>query len=211
MADVVDCGAAFVWREGGRAKGRLNTGSWAWVEEDEVVDTVDAVEVVDALGGAKLGMPLTRLAAFRDARLEGAGAGAAVEGVLDRTSEAREAFFCSGCWAGRLARGMDGTDAFLRSWSVGADGWRSWDWLDEDLSTGRRDVGLGSPDGDGRGMAEGWWLSIVGQVNAMAWMMSIAAASEGGRVSCSSQTRQAYPNETSSLSSFVGVWGQVMI
>jgi hypothetical protein len=82
----------------------------------------------------------------------GAGAGGLYEGASDTL----DVFFCKGgCWLGRA---RDDTDGFLRSCSVEA-GARSWGWLPEDLSTGRRDAaGLGMPEG--RGMAEGCSMAV---------------------------------------------------
>lgn len=132
-------GGAFVCREGVRAYGLLKTGA----------SLLEAVEG-DGRGAPKLGMPLTR-------REEGArdvllgfetAAGAAVKGVLERTSDARDVFFCSVA-AGAGGRASEETDGFLRSCSVEA-GARRAGWLPEGLSTGRRDVeGLGSPEGRG--------------------------------------------------------------
>lgn len=98
-----------------------------------------------------LGMPLVRREDEMDGRLETGFEGAAPNGALERTSEARDAFFCSDT-AGGGGRDSDETDGFLRSCSVEA-GARNCDWLPEGLSTGRRDAaGLGMPDG--RGMDE---------------------------------------------------------
>jgi len=102
VSEVVRCGGGLVfWRDGGRAYGRLKTGS---------------LEEVAAFG-PKLGMPLTRLVEeASDARLGAEGGGAAAAGVLERTSDARDVFFwrldCGG------GRDKDDTDGFLRSCSV---------------------------------------------------------------------------------------------
>jgi hypothetical protein len=84
--------------------------------------TGSLVVVVDARGGPKLGMPLTRLVLeARDARLVLEAAEAAVEGVLERTSDALDVFFCSAgaAWLGRAKVDMDG---FLRSCSADEGG-----------------------------------------------------------------------------------------
>jgi hypothetical protein len=128
------------WRDGGRAKGLLKTAS---------------LLAAGALG-PKLGIPLARLLeGAKDVRLECSAAGAGAEGVYEGASEALDVFFCKGgCWLGRA---RDDTDGFLRSCSVEA-GARSWGWLPDDLSTGRRDAaGLGMPEG--RGMEEGWSMA----------------------------------------------------
>jgi hypothetical protein len=64
-----------------------------------------------------LGIPLTlRLEVGTDARLELEAAEGVVEGVLERTRDARDVFFCSvGGWLGRYRVGMEG---FLRNCSV---------------------------------------------------------------------------------------------
>jgi hypothetical protein len=131
------------WRDGGRAKGRLKTGSL----------------LVTEARAPMLGMPLTLLEEeATEVRLDEVPVvEGAVEGVFERTSEALDVFFCSGAkvCVGWLLRDKDDTEGFLRSCSVDA-GVRSWDWLPVDLSTGRRDAGgLGMPEG--RGMADGWW------------------------------------------------------
>jgi hypothetical protein len=68
-----------------------------------------------------LGIPLTlRLELGRDARLELEAAEGVFEGVLERTSDARDVFFCSvGGWLGRHSVGMEG---FLRNCSVEGGG-----------------------------------------------------------------------------------------
>lgn len=92
-----------------------------------------------------------------DALLEEGLVGAEVDGVLERTREALDGFFCS-VVAGGGGRLMDEMEGFLRSCSVEAAarslsveaGVRSCDWLPDGLSTGRRDdAGLGMPDGRG--------------------------------------------------------------
>jgi hypothetical protein len=105
--DLTGGGGFEAWRDGGRAKGRLKTGS----AEDA------------AAFGPKLRMPLTRLVEeAKDARLGPEATGAAVGGAFGRMRDALDVFFWRlGCG---LGRGNDGTDGFLRSGSVGA-GWRS--------------------------------------------------------------------------------------
>jgi hypothetical protein len=96
-----------------------------------------------------LGIPLTRrVDEPRSVRLGFEVADAVVEGVLERTNDALEVFFCSVA-AGGGGRDKEETDGFLRNCSVDA-GVRSVDWLPEGLSTGSRDAaGLGLPDGRG--------------------------------------------------------------
>jgi hypothetical protein len=148
--DWAGCGGPFeAWRDGGRAKGLLKTASLLAVV---FVEAVEAMEDLDP----KLGIPLTRLLVeATDARLGVGAVGAGAEGVYDGTRDSLDVFFCKGgCWLGRA---RDDTEGFLRSCSVD-DGCRSWGWLPEDLSTGRRDVaGLGMPER--RGMAEGWSMA----------------------------------------------------
>lgn len=129
-----------VWRDGGRAIGFLKT------EASEV-------ELRALLGIVRL------IAEVKDALLELVFAEAAVDGVFERTREARDVFFCNdGCgWLGFDIDEMEGLlrtcsveemeeiEAFLRKCSVDEAG-RSWDWLPEDLSTGRREAGRGIPD-----------------------------------------------------------------
>lgn len=101
-----------------------------------------------ARGRPKLGIPLARREVDTEARLGTGFALTEANGVLERTRDARELFFCRAD-AGGGSRAMDDIDGFLRSCSVEA-GARSCDWLPEGLSTGSRDdAGLGRPDGRG--------------------------------------------------------------
>jgi len=121
--------------------------------------------------GPAAGMPLALLLEGAKEVLREAGAGAGAGAVVDAEPmrDTLDDFFCSedGGWLGRDKDDMDG---FLRSCSVEA-GERSWDWLPEDLRTGRReDAGLGIPDG--RGMAEGWSM-VIREVNAVSMSGSL--------------------------------------
>ena len=96
------------------------------------------------------------MADVRDGRLELAIVEGAVEVVLARARELLEGFFCNDGGG----RERDERDGFLRSCSVEEAG-RSWDWLLDGLSTGRRDVGRGIPErmgieDDGVSMADIW-------------------------------------------------------
>jgi hypothetical protein len=138
---------SLAWREGGRAKGLLNTGA-SFVFEEVVVEEVR--------GWPKLGIPLTRREeGTKDVRREFRVAGVAVEAVgwvLKGTSDALDVFFCSVEFVGR---DIDEREGFFRSCSVEA-GARNWDWLPDGLSTGSRDAGAGLGMPEGRGMEDCW-------------------------------------------------------
>lgn len=108
---VFNVDVAFVWRDGGRANGFLKAGALF-------------VEVVARGCWPMLGMPLVRREeGIIDVRLvvlvPGAEAGVAVEGVLERTSEARDVFFwrAAGGWPGREIEEIEEMDGLLRSCS----------------------------------------------------------------------------------------------
>lgn len=99
-------GGPFVWRDGGRANGLLKTGA-SFVE-------------VEIRGWPMLGIPLVRrVEEVRDARPELGFTGAVVEGVLERTSDALDVFFCNvDVWG--PGRDIDDMEGFLRNCSVEA-------------------------------------------------------------------------------------------
>ena len=146
--DEVGRDASLDWREGGRANCRLKAGASLVLEA-----------AVETRRWPKLGIPLVRREEARGVRpelgFEGAAVGvafkvAAVGGPLGYTSDALDVFFCRVEFVGRE---MDDKDGFLRSCSEDA-GARSWDWLPDGLSTGRRDAGAGLGMPEGRGIED---------------------------------------------------------
>lgn len=106
--------AAFV----GRGGTRVSEGDGRTVGFLKPAASDDAVRTCPLPG-------MARFVEIRDALLEAVFVDVAVEGVLERTREERDGFFCSACGAG-LALERDDNEVFLRSCSVEA-GERSWD------------------------------------------------------------------------------------
>ena len=107
MFDVdLGCGGPFVWRDGGRAYGLLKTGA-SFVE-------------AEVRGWPMPGIPLVRrVEEVRDARPEFEFTGVVVAGVLERTSDALDVFFCNvDVWG--AGRDIDDMEGFLRNCSVEA-------------------------------------------------------------------------------------------
>lgn len=126
------------------------------------------------------GMPLTRLV---EARLDAEVADAAVDGVLERTSDALEDLFCRAGLCCGVGRDSDDADGFLRSCSLAEaemlDGWRSCDRLLDGLSTGSLEAGLGIPEG--RGMDVGWSMAMPNALSEAA-TPRLACVSSGVRM-----------------------------